>query len=237
MTAIERLRANVPTYRETQAPLTLALAVYGPLVASEVLAHDTEAARATLAEAAALLQPPLDGLLGFAEASILIAERDFEGANAAVDRAAAVLERLGLGFLGFQAATTRADIEFRRGNYRAAIAHYENAVSQVEGSALGYDLQQVLPTVYAGFAEALLDGGEPGRAEAMIDAGLLVDPFNPSLWLARARLQLNRGDYVMADASLGFVRASWHDADENFVDLDRLRKAEAALEAGRSDAG
>jgi hypothetical protein len=68
-------------------------------------------------------------------------------------------------------------------------------------------------------------------ARRSIEAGFQVDPSEPWLWVAKARLLQAQRLPQLALASLGFALAIWEDADETYTYLDEALALAKELQA------
>ena len=89
----------------------------------------------------------------------------------------------------------------------------------MQHSVFAADLSVAVPQTYARVAMAQIETGQLAAARNSIEAGSQVDPSEPVLWVAKARLQQAQDMPQLALASLGFALAIWKDADETYVDM------------------
>jgi Flp pilus assembly protein TadD/TolB-like protein len=204
---------------QSQGPLQVALVVYSPLAGYYIQLGDLVAARDALAIAQGKLQPPLDQFLAFAEALILVQENDLEAARAAVEKGRQVIEQFQIKVLEIQVHGVWAKIAEEEGDFAAAEQHYLAALDNMEHSVFAADLSVAIPQTYARIAMAQIETGQLAAARNSIEAGSQVDPSEPLLWVAKARLQQAQDMPQLALASLGFALAIWKDADEGYVDM------------------
>jgi len=217
--AIRQTLAQEEFLSQSQGPLQVALGVYSPLAGYYVQLDDLASARQALATAQGKLQPPLDKFLGFSEALILIKENNFEAARAALASGQEVIDQFQIKVLEIQVHGLRAKIAEEEGDFAAAEQHYLAALDNMEHSVLAADLSVAVPQTYAKIGMAQIETGQLAAARNSIEAGSQVDPSEPLLWVAKARLQQAQDMPQLALASLGFALAIWKDADASYVDM------------------
>ncbi|MEJ2401539.1 MAG: tetratricopeptide repeat protein [Xanthomonadales bacterium] len=215
--ALEQLRLQHEYLSQSVAPYEVALATYVPMANLFVELGDTPRARAALETARETIQPPLDQFLAFSMANILIEEGDLDAAEAELVKGEAVIEQFKLEDVRTNVDMLRARIRSERKDYVGAAALFQSAQARIERSVIaGNDVYTMLPSLYALIARALVQAGEPERAEAALEEGFELDPTNPHLWMERARYQQATGAPALAQASVNFALAVWKDADPDY---------------------
>ncbi len=227
--AIRQTREMETFMRQSQTPFAVAIGVYAPLIMYHVLVDDLEAARDTHATAMAMLQPPMDQFLAFSEALIQAREKDIVAAEASLERAVGVLERFQLKMIEFQVPIVRAKISKAQGDSTAVAGYSLQALEMIQRSVLGGELQIAVPQLYAETATAQINSGQLDAAEQSLSAGFLLDPSEPTLWFAKARLQQAQKMPQMALASVNYALAIWADADERYIAAGEARSLAAEL--------
>jgi len=215
--ALEQLRLQHEYLSQSVAPYEVALATYVPMANLFVELGDTPRARAALETARETIQPPLDQFLAFSMANILIEEGDLDAAEAELVKGEAVIEQFKLEDVRTNVDMLRAQIRSERKDYAGAAALFQSAQARIERSVIaGNDVYTMLPSLYALIARALIQAGEPERAEAALEEGFELDPTNPHLWMERARYQQATDAPALAQASVNFALAVWKDADPDY---------------------
>ena len=215
--AIRQTLAQEEFLSQSQSPLGVALSVVGPLAAYYIHLNDLDAARDAIAVAKGVLQPPLDKFLAFAEALIHIKENDLDAAKASLERGREVIEQFQLKILEFQVHMVQARISEAQGDYAAVTTHYQQALESMEHSVFAGDLNIAVCQIYAEIAIAQVETGDLRAADRSIETGLRLDPSEPMLWVAKARLQQAQNMPQLALASVNYALAIWKDADEDYV--------------------
>lgn len=208
---------------QSQGPLQVVLSVDSPLAGYYVELDDLAAARDALAVAKSKLQPPMDKFLAFIEARILVEEGNLEAARTVLEQGQEVIDQFQLKILEYQIHLLRARIAEAEGDFAAVEQHYLAALENMEHSVFAADLSIAVPQTYAEIAMAQIRTGQPDAARQSIEAGSRVDPSEPWLWVAKARLQQAQDMPQLALASLGFALAIWKDADESYVYANEAR--------------
>ena len=158
----------------------------------------------------------MDKFLGFSEARILANKGDIAGANAAVESAVEVIELLNLQIMQFQVPVARGWISKHEGDYSAMAEYYSESVNLIEKSVLAGELSAAVPRIYAEAATGQVWSGQLAAAAQSIVEGFRLDPSEPLLWLAQARLQQARDMPRLALASANYALAIWQDADAEY---------------------
>lgn len=229
--AIRQTLAQEEFLSQSQAPLEVAMSVYSPLASYYVQLGDMVAARDALATARSKLQPPLDKFLAFSEALILVNEDNIEAALAAVEQGQEIINQFQIKVLEFQVHVLRAKIAEVQGEYAAAEQHYLAALDNMKHSVFAADLSIAVPQTYAKIAMMQVETGELDAARQSIESGSQVDPSEPLLWVAKARLQRAQDMPRLALASLGYALAIWKDADKSYVDAVEAMELAEELQA------
>ena len=86
-----------------------------------------------------------------------------------------------------------------------------------EHSVLAGQLSIAVPQVYAETATGQVRSGQLDAAEQSLTTGFRLDPSEPLLWLAKARLQQARDMPRLALASVNYALAIWQDADTHYI--------------------
>jgi len=227
--AIRLTNAQEEYLRQSEPPFAVALSIYSPLVSYYLDMDDTRAARNALETAQTMVAAPLDQFLAFSEAMIQAREEDFSAADASVERGINVIEMFQLKITEFQVPLTRARIAKHRGDFVAMADYYLEALKMIEHSVIANELQIAVPRIYAEAATAQAWSGQLGAAERSLAAGFKLDPSEPTLWLARARLQQAQNMPQLALASVNYALAIWKDADVGYVMADRAKLLAAEL--------
>jgi hypothetical protein len=108
--------------------------------------------------------------------------------------------------------------------------HCLEVIDMIEHSVVAGDLYLAVPQLYARIARAQVEMGDLVAAEHSIGAGFLLDPSEPTLWVAQALLQQGRNMPQLALASVNYALAIWHDADEDYVVANRARTLATELQ-------
>lgn len=183
---------------QTQTPLAVALGIYSSLVNYYLS-------------------------LGFSEAMLFASQGDFIAANEALERAVEVIDRFKLQLMKFQVPVTRAWISKEQGEYKAMAEYFIESLDMMEHSVLAGELSIAIPQVYAEAATGQVRSGQLDAAEKSLTAGFRLDPSEPMLWLAKARLQQARDMPRLALASANYALAIWQDADVDFILYQQAR--------------
>ena len=190
---------------------------------------DLEAAWEALTTAKDLLTPPVDKFLGFSTAAIQAVEKDIDAAYVSLQQAREVVEQFQLKHLEVQLHMVEAIINEAEGNFLAMADHYQKTIERIDQSVVGTEVHIALPQLYSEVAKAQIKNGDLGAAERSIEAGSSLDPSEPMLWVARARLQQARNMPQLALASVNYALAIWKDADEDYVMAKKARALAAEL--------
>jgi tetratricopeptide (TPR) repeat protein len=229
--AIRQIYAQEEFLNQSSGLLDLTLSVYTPLVDLYLALDDIDSAREALNTAKSLLTPPVDKFLAFSEASILVAEENTEAAWAALQNAREVIAQFQLDALNIQVHLVEAIIAEEEDDFAAMADHYLQAIERLKGSIVPGDLHTAVPQLYAEAARALVELGNFTEAERALSAGFFLDPSEPALWVAKARLQQGQNMEQMALASVNYALAIWQDADEDYQQFIDAKALAAELQA------
>lgn len=233
--AIEQLRAAEPYIAESQAPFIVALSIHTSMVGQLLRREDLESAKSIMAEAERLLpEPPLNQFLQTMAATIAAFEGRFDDARMNLESFDTAMTQLGFGFMDFNVPLTASEIAYREGNYAEAADYVQQAVEKVDSTFIAGEMYaHGMPTMLARQAEFQIKAGRLESAEATLEQGFRLDPFLPNLWVARARLQKERGQAPLARASVGQALAVWEDADPGLTEYrDALSLSESLQQGG-----
>ncbi len=228
--AIRMTRAQEEFLSQSRGLLELTLRVYTPLVGYYLALDDLDAARSALIMAKNMLTPPMDKFLGFSEASIYAREKDINAAKASLQQAREVIEQFQLKHLNIQVHVIEAVISEAEGDFSTMAQHYLETIDLIEQTVVAGHMFLFLPRIYAGLAKAQVATGDLVAAEQSIGAGFLLDPSEPTLWVAQALLQKDRNIPKLALASVNYALAIWSDADEEYVEAKEARALAAELQ-------
>ncbi|MBT8068919.1 MAG: tetratricopeptide repeat protein [Gammaproteobacteria bacterium] len=229
--AIRQIYAQEEFLNQSSGLLDLTLSVYTPLVDLYLALDDIDSAREALNIAKSLLTPPVDKFLAFSEASILVAEENTEAARAALQNAREVMAQFQLDALNIQIHLVEAIIAEEDDDFVAMADHYLQAIERIRGSIVPGDLHTAVPQLYAEAARALVELGDFAEAERALSEGFFLDPSEPALWVAKARLQQGQNMEQMALASVNYALAIWQDADEDYQQFIDAKALAAELQA------
>jgi tetratricopeptide (TPR) repeat protein len=223
--AIEQLYRQEQYLREILPPFQVAQYVYSAIIRYYVDLGEPEKARQELAKILTELQPPLDQFLAFSEAAILIHDGDLEAAEAAVARGVEIIDQFKLEELKFQMELVEGYIKYKRNDYAGSAVSFLAARERISHSVLvGSDADLLLPPLNASLARSLIFSGNLEGAQKALDIGFEQDPSEPTLWLSKARFQLESGMPHLALASVNYALAIWKDADPEYREF-KLAKA------------
>jgi len=228
--AIRQIYAQEEYLRQSLGLLDVTLRVYTPLIDLYISKDDFKAAQEALATAKGMLTPPVDKFLGFSEAVLRAQAKEIDAAYAALQVAREIVEQFHLKFLEIQLNMVQAIINEAEGDFAAMADHYQIAIEKINHSVLGGDMRSAVPHIYAEVAKAQIETGKLDAAELSIETGFRLDPSEPALWLARARLQQARGMPQLALASVNYALAIWKDADEDYVMAKKARALATELQ-------
>ena len=222
--AIEQLYAAEVFFRQTLAPFQVALATYDPIVGLNLHRGDVESAEAALASGMDMLQPPMDKFLAFCEARIFVQRGDLDQAGQTLGRGVEIIEQFKFDALRFQITLTEADIHKARGDYAGQMNSLKLGLQQIDRSFIAAELYaQWVPKLYAELANAQVLAGDLDGAEESLGRGFRLDPSEPNLWSAKARLQKASGLSQLAAASINYALAIWQNADPQFDEWQEAR--------------
>ena len=232
--AIRQIHEQEPFLQQSQSPFAMTLSIYIPLIGYSLSLNDIRAAENALATANGMLEAPMDKFLGFSEAMILAQQGDFAGANGALENAVELIELLNLQIMQFQVPLVRGWISKHEGNFAAMAEYYSEALKLMEQSVLAGELGTVVPRIYSEAATGQIWSGQLDAAEQSLAEGFRLDPSEPMLWLAQARLQQARDMPRLALASVNYALAIWQDADAEY---DKYQEALSLAEEINAQAG
>lgn len=225
--ALETLEKKAAQDREFLPPVAVALGTTPESVLLYLKIDQVDKAWEAQAAGMSALEPPMNQFLAFNEALILQHEGDSEAALAAVERGVQVIEQFELSALDFQVSLSLANIASGQADHSKAAMYFEKSLQQI-GKAISTttidglpELMYLRPNVLAWLASEQVRAGELDAAQGSIEHGFKIDASHPLLWMARAELQLARGEIDLADASLGFTLAIWKNADPDYENLRR----------------
>jgi len=228
--AIRQIYAQEEYLRQSLGLLDVTLRVYSPLIGLYISKDDSKAAQEALATAKGMLTPPMDKFLGFSEATLRAHGKEIDAAYAALQVAREIVEQFHLKFLEAQLNMVQAIINEAEGDFVAMADHYQIAIEKINRSVMGGDIRSVVPYIYSEVATAQIETGKLDAAELSIETGFRLDPSEPTLWFARARLQQAQGMPQLALASVNYALAIWKDADEDYVMAKKARALATQLQ-------
>jgi tetratricopeptide (TPR) repeat protein len=136
-----------------------------------------------------------------------------------------IIEQFKFDALRFQITLVEADIHQARGDYVGKTNSLRLGLQQIDRSFVAAELYaQYVPRLYADLAKAQVLAGDLDGAEESLSRGFRLDPSEPNLWSAKARLQKASGLSQLAAASINYALAIWQNADPQF---DKLKEAQA----------
>ncbi len=229
--AIDLARQTEVLVAQFMPPLGMVFAIHGPLVMYYTAIGDFEGAEAAYADAEAILEPPLDQMLPLYRVSLLVRKGEFDEADEAIAISEGIIKQMKLQYLDFLIEINKASVFEDRGDYTAAIEHYENAITLVRRSILEGELQMTLPRIYAAAAKGFTLSGDYATAKERLEQGFRLVKEDPWLWTEQARLQKEQGELNRASASISYALAIWKDADEAFFDCADARKIADELDS------
>ncbi len=229
--AIRQTYAQEEDLRQSHGLLELTFAIYAPLIDFYVVLEDYESARSALNTATGLLSPPLDKFMAFSAAVIHAGENDIDAARASLQQAREVMEQFQLNYLQAQVDLVDAVISEARDDFEAVADHCMRAIEEINRVVIANEMQIGLSQIYAQLARAQIKLGKLDEAAKSIEAGFLLDPSEPMLWVEKARLQQAQNMPQMALASINYALAIWNDADESYVKARKAREMAAELQS------
>jgi tetratricopeptide (TPR) repeat protein len=171
-----------------------------------------------------MVQPPMDKFLAFCEARIFIQRGDLDQAGQTLGRGVEIIEQFKFDALRFQITLVEADMHKARGDYVGETNSLKLALQQIDRSFLAAELYaQYVPRLYAELANAQVFAGDLDGAEESLNRGFRLDPSEPNLWSAKARLQKASGLSQLAAASINYALAIWQNADPQFDEWQEAR--------------
>ena len=228
--AIRQTYAQEEFLRQSQGLLGLTLSIYTPVIDFSVLLGDFESAHGALSAATGMLSPPADKFMAFSAAMIHARENDIDAARDSLKQAQEVIDQFNLKYLETQVHLIEALISEKLGDFKAMAGHCKQAIEQINQTVVADGLQIGVAQIYAQMARAQIRYGDPAAAEKSIEAGFVLDPSEPLLWVEKARLQQARNMPQMALASVNYALAIWTDADEEYIEAQGARALAAQLQ-------
>ena len=217
---------------QTQSPFAVALATYWPMVQLNLRRGDTESAAEALATGKGMLEPPLDKFLAFAETLLLVEMGELEQAEQALGRGIEIIDQLQFDSIRFQVSLCKSEIQGARGDHAAQTVSIKHGLEQIDRSSLAAEIySQWVPELYAALADAQILSGDLESAEESLARGFKLDPSEPNLWSAKARLQEASGMLQLASASVNYALAIWENADPEFVELQEAKALSTEINA------
>jgi tetratricopeptide (TPR) repeat protein len=126
---------------------------------------------------------------------------------------------------------TRGRVLQLQARHADAAAAFTSALERVNRSVVaGNDAFIEFPVLNARAGIALVHAGRLDEAASVISHGFNLDPANPMLWLARARLQQASDQPELALASIQYALAIWKDADPEYRYFKLARQLAAEIE-------
>jgi tetratricopeptide (TPR) repeat protein len=184
---------------------------------------DTARALALLAQYQEQLQPPFDAFRPIGDLDLSLALEDPAKIDSAARRCEAIIEQRSYEFLRPTVAYARGQAHYLRGEYREAIAEWEEERRLNPGD----------PTTFRQLGQAYRELGEHRRAESSFKEALRVRPADPRTHYEMSLLDEARG---RREAALEHLRAAlqvWADADPEYKWARRVREKLAQLESPR----
>jgi len=156
----------------------------------------------------------------------------------AIERGTKVIEQFKLSAFRFQVALSLANIASDREDHANAALHFEASLEQIRSAIIGGlpELMYLRPNILAWLAMEQTSAGDLEAGQKTIERGFKIDAAHPLLWMARAGLQLARGEADLAEASLGYTLAIWKDADPDYANLKRAHELQEQIRLGRQPA-
>jgi tetratricopeptide (TPR) repeat protein len=214
--AIEVLELQTQSDELSKSPMNRVFSYTFPFVQYNLLIGEFDEAQQALDLAMESVQPPLNQFLAFSEVSLLAAQGEFDAALQAIDRGRDVIDRFKAKYIEFQIPLSEAIVAAERGDFPLAAEKFSRAIEQAERSTAGGELLFRLSDIYGACADMYVRSGDLKKAQVFLDQAFAHDPSEPSLWVARARLQKERGMEEMASASINYALAIWKEADPEY---------------------
>ncbi len=228
--AIKQTYAQEEFLRQSQGLLDLTLNIYTPVIDFYVLLGDFESAHSALSTATGMLAPPADKFMAFSAAIIHTRENDIAAARASLKQAQEVIDQFSLKHLEANINLIEALISEKLGDPKATEDHCRQAIEQINQTVITRGLELGIAQIYAQMAKAQISYGDLSAAEKSIEAGFLLDPSEPLLWVQKARLQQARNMPQMALASVNYALAIWKDADKDYIEAQDAHELAAELQ-------
>ena len=229
--AIDQSYGTEELLAQSLPPFQVALYIYIPIAEYHAELGETSVAKAAIEQAQLTIQPPLNQFLAFPVTYILALEGDFAGADLELAKAIELIEQFKLEDLWAQIDMTRGRVLQLQARHADAAAAFTSALERVNRSVVaGNDAFMELPVLNARAGIALVHAGRLDEAASVISHGFNLDPANPMLWLARARLQQASDQPELALASIQYALAIWKDADPEYRYFKLARQLAAEIE-------
>jgi tetratricopeptide (TPR) repeat protein/TolB-like protein len=229
--AIDQSYGTRELLAQSLPPFQVALYIYMPIADYHAELGETSEAKAAIEQAQLMIQPPLNQFLAFPVTYILALEGDFEGADLELAKAIELIEQFKLEDLWAQIDMTRGRVLQLQARHADAATAFTSALERVNRSVVaGNDVFMELPVLNARAGIALVHAGRLDEAASVISHGFNLDPGNPMLWLARARLQQASDQPELALASIQYALAIWKDADPEYRYFKLARQLAAEIE-------
>jgi tetratricopeptide (TPR) repeat protein len=192
-------------------------------VGDHIAAGDTARALEILAEYGRQLQPPFDDFAPLGDLDVALELED----PARIDSAAAEIEHVvatsSFGFLGSAVSYARGQAHYLRGEYRDAIARWEQE----------RELNPRDATIPRQLGQAYRELGDFGRASREMEESRRLRPGDPRTRYEMALLEEARGRPQRAVEHLRAALEVWADADPSYKWARRARERLARLEGDR----
>jgi tetratricopeptide (TPR) repeat protein len=181
---------------------------------------DTARALELLAQYQAQLQPPFDAFQPLGELDVALELEDAARIDSAARACEGVIEQFSYEFLRPTVAYARGQAHYLRGEYRQAIAAWEDE----------RDLNPGDHTVPRQLGQAYRELGEHRRAESAFEEALRLRPADPRTRYEVALLEAARGRTDRAVEHLRAALGVWAEADPAYKWARRARETLGRLE-------
>jgi len=230
--ALDLVERQSEINRQVMSPVEQVFSYTVPVIQFNLQLNRLDRAEQVLLSAQEAIQPPINQLLAFMEAVLRARTGEFERAESAVSAGAELIERFKADYLAFQIPLVSADIAAQKGDYSAAARLYQQAIEQVQRSAVAIAQSGSLPQLNGLCAQMHVKAGEPEAAKSVLDFAFKRDAAEPLLWVARAMLQDVNGSPHMALASINYALAIWVQADSDYIQYKEALALRDRLAAG-----
>jgi tetratricopeptide (TPR) repeat protein len=204
--------------RQAMTPVQQIFTYNLPVIQLNLLLGRPEKAEEALVAAFEAIRPPINQFLAFMEAILRARTGEFEQAESAVNEGTEAIERFKADYLAFQIPLSSAEIAVAREDWSAAAHLYQDALDQIQRSAVAIPQDGMLPQLYGICAQMHVRAGELNTARKVLEYAFKRDAAEPHLWVAQAMLQEAQGARWMALASVDYALAIWAEADADYVD-------------------